>query len=154
MAKCVITEDKRKDMYEMFDNKLKGREIAELIGCNESTVWAYKKLWKAERSTKATPVPSEPKPETEVKTGLENSDYAKSYLAGDPAVVHSSFEIKRSVQIRSRKTGILYEMDPTDDQQVLKITLSNGAEIQIELSMFERFVDEGVDVFLELKRGA
>ncbi len=26
MAKCVITEDKKKDMFEMFDNKLKGRE--------------------------------------------------------------------------------------------------------------------------------
>ena len=152
-----MTEENIKDMYEMFDSGMSGPEIHELTGRTQSVINRYRKLWKKERrASNVTEIPKEPAVKAEeVKTGLENSDYAKSYLAGDPAVIRSSFEIERTVRIRSKKTGILYEMDCGESEaKVLKITLENGQTLNIELSKFEKFVDEGVDVFLEMKRTA
>lgn len=82
-----------------------------------------------------------------------SSDYAKAYLADDPAVVRSSFDIERIVRIKSRKTGILYEVDG-EDQKKLKISLPDGKTLDIEIELFDKFVDEGIDVLLELKRTA
>lgn len=153
--KIKMTEDKKRDMFQMFEEKFKGREIAELIGCNESTVYAYKKEWRRLKALGEVPeVSKETETKQEVPEGLEHSDYAKAYLKNDPAVVHSSFEIQRNVRIRSNKTGILYEMDVTAGDQKMAITLADGQKLEIELGVFERFVDEGVDVFLEMKRGA
>ena len=153
--KIRMTEDKKRDMFQMFEEKFKNREVAELIGCSEATVYDYKKEWRRLKALGEVPeVSKETETEQEVPEGLEHSDYAKAYLKNDPAVVHSSFEIQRNVRIRSNKTGILYEMDVSSGDRKMAITLADGQKLEIELGMFERFVDEGVDVYLEMKRGA
>lgn len=151
----IVSEADKKDMIEMFEAGMSVKEISELTGWTSKTVYAQRKNWKKRRTESVPEVVEEAEAEQEAQTGLENSDYAKSYLAGDPAVVHSSFEISRNVRIRSNKTGILYEMDDGNpNEKIIKITLADGKQIDIELGLFEKFVDEGVDVFLELKRTA
>ena len=150
-----VSEEDKKDMIEMFEAGMSVKEVSELTGWAKQTVYDKRRNWKKRRNEAKPEVIEETESEQETQTGLENSDYAKSYLAGDPAVVHSSFEISRNVKIRSRKTGILYEMDDGNpNEKIIKITLADGKQIDIELSLFEKFVDEGVDVFLELKRTA
>lgn len=150
-----VSEEDKKDMIEMFEAGMSVKEVSELTGWAKQTVYDKRRNWKKRRSEAKPEVAEEAETEQEVQTGLENSDYAKSYLAGDPAVVHSSFEISRNVRIRSKKTGILYEMDDGNpNEKIIKITLADGKQIDIELGLFEKFVDEGVDVFLELKRTA
>lgn len=152
-----MTEENIKDMFEMFDNGMTGQEIHELTGRAQSVINRYRKLWKKERrANNVNEIPKEPAVKAEeAESRLQNSDYAKSYLTGDPAVIRSSFEIERTVRIRSKKTGILYEMEHgKSETKMLKITLENGQTVEIELSKFEKFVDEGVDVFLEMKRTA
>lgn len=149
-----VSEEDKKDMIEMFEAGMSVKEVSELTGWAKQTVYDKRRNWKKRRSEKPEVI-EEAETEQEAQTGLENSDYAKSYLAGDPAVVHSSFEISRNVRIRSKKTGILYEMDDGNpNEKIIKITLADGKQIDIELGLFEKFVDEGVDVFLELKRTA
>ena len=151
-----LTEENLKDMNEMFENGLSRNEIMDLTGLSGPTVSKYKKVWSDGRKTKSTAEiekkTEEPKDIT--GPGLENSDYAKSYLAGDPAVIRTSFDINRMIRIKSKKTGILYEMDAGSKDQVMKITLADGTEINIQLDVFEKFVDEGIDVYLEMKRTA
>ncbi len=143
------TTEEIKDMYEMFENGLKTKEIEELTGAPKQTIYNRKSRWKKEKKANAeVSKTSEEKTEETVKE--EISDYAKSYLAGDPAVIRSDFEIRRSIQIRSKKTGILYEMEKGDKK--LKITLNEETQINIELDLFEKFVDEGIDVYLEMTR--
>ena len=155
MAKWnALTEENKKDIYEMMDSGMTSREIADLIGVKQSTIYNYRKAWKKQRARNKPEVAEEPETKTEVSTSLADSDYAKAYMANDPAVVHSLFDISRVTQIRSRKTGFLYEMDDASEEKIVKITLKDGQEIRIELSMFEKFCDEGVDVFLEFKRTA
>lgn len=149
-----ITEEGKKDMAEMFEAGLSVKEVAELTGWARNTVYAQRKNWKKRRTKTEPDVTETVEPEQENTTSLADSDYAKAYLADDPAVVHSSFDISRNIRIRSRKTGILYEMDDESDEKILKITLADGRTIDIELGLFEKFVDEGIDVFLELKRTA
>ena len=147
-----MTEQDKKDMFEMFDAGMKEREIKELTGRSTSVIYTYKALW---RSTKVSgKAEAETDTKAEVKEGLESSDYAKAYLANDPAMVRSSFEIERNVRIKSRKTGILYEMDTASEERKIRITLTDGSTIEIELGMFEKFVDEGIDVFLEMKKAS
>lgn len=149
-----ITEEGKKDMAEMFEAGLSVKEVAELTGWARNTVYAQRKNWKKRRAKTESEVAENVGTKQETAPGLADSDYAKAYLANDAAVVHSTFDISRNIRIRSRKTGILYEMDDATDEKILKITLADGKTIDIELGLFERFVDEGVDVFLELKRTA
>ena len=150
-----VSEEDKKDMIEMFEAGMSVKEVSELTGWAKQTVYEKRRNWKKRRTENKPEVVEEAEQKQETQTGLENSDYAKLYLAGDPAVIHSSFEISRNIKILSKKTGILYEMDDGNpNEKILKITLADGKQIDIELSMFEKFVDEGVDVFLELKRTA
>ena len=68
-------------------------------------------------------------------------------------MVHSSFDVERIVRIRSKKTGILYEVDGEDPKK-LKINLPDGQLLKIEIGLFDKFTDEGIDVLLELKKTA
>ena len=149
-----ITEEGKKDMAEMFEAGLSVKEVAELTGWARNTVYAQRKNWKKRRAKAEPEVIETVETERENSTSLADSDYAKAYFAGDPKVVSSSFDISRNIRIRSRKTGILYEMDDGSDEKILKITLADGKSINIELGLFEKFVDEGIDVFLELKKTA
>lgn len=148
-----------KDMFEMFDAGMRTKEIEELTGRSRSLISRYKKKWMDELKTSSNKKDEtivEEKTEDE-SAGLANSEYAKAYLAGDPSVlpmIRSNFEIERTVKIRSKKTSILYEMDPSLEKKILKITLADGQQIELELGLFERFVDEGIDVYLEMKRTA
>lgn len=150
----MMTSQDKKDMFEMFEAGLPTKEIIELTGRCEGLIYNYKKKWKEQKALKAQPEEEQPEIKEEVPAGLDNSDYAKAYLAGDPAVIHSSFEIERTIKIRSKKTSILYEMDPSLDRKVMKITLADGQVIELELGLFEKFVDEGIDVYLEMRRTA
>jgi len=155
MAKGVkTTEQTKKDVFEMLDAGMTVREIADLVNLSQDTVYRYRKNWKKRQSKNEPEVVEETETKTEVSTGLADSDYAKAYLENDPAVVRSAFDISRTVRIRSKKTGIMYEMDNGLDAKILKITLADGQTIDIELGVFEKFCDEGIDVFLELKRTA
>lgn len=150
-----ITEESKKDMTEMFEAGLSVKEISELTGCTKSTVYAQRKNWKKRRNESKPEIVEEAVAEKDKPTGLENSDYAKAYLAGDFSHSTSVFEIERCVRIRSKKTSILYEMDAGNpNEKKLKITLTDGTSFDIELGLFEKFVDEGVDVYLEMKRTA
>jgi len=152
----IMTERDIQDMTEMFEVGLKNKEISELTGRSLSVVNRYKKRWKSEKKSVQTAVIEDvPEQETEVvESKKEESDYAKAYYADDPAHVHSAFEIQRSVKIKSKKTGFVYEMDADGKDQIMKITLADGSVISIELWLFEKFVDEGIDVYLEMKRTA
>lgn len=155
MAKGVATTgEQMKDIFEMLDAGMTAREIADLVNLKQDTIYKYRRRWKKQRAKNEPEVAEEAETKTEVSTGLADSDYAKAYLANDPAAVRSSFDISRNVRIRSRKTGILYEMDDSSDEKILKITLGDGQTIDIEIGMFEKLCDEGIDVFLELKRTA
>lgn len=149
MKRPMSNQDKL-DMFSMFEEGMKVKDIMELTGRAEGTVYAYKKIWRAQKDAEAAAQKTQQIPEAQ--TGLNNSDYAKSYLSGNPDHVMSSFEIKRTVSIRSKKTGILYEMDPSDDKKVVHVAIATDVTFDIELSKFEKFVDEGIDVFLELTR--
>lgn len=151
-----MTEHDVKDMFEMFDAGLKSKEISELTGRNLSVVGRYKKRWKSEKKSVQTAEAEEvPEQETEVvEAKKEESDYAKAYYADDAAHVCSAFEIQRSVKIKSKKTGFVYELDTGSKDQIMKITLADGSVLSIELGLFEKFVDEGIDVYLEMKRTA
>jgi hypothetical protein len=37
---------------------------------------------------------------------------------------------------------------------MMKITFPNGQTLEIEIQLFDRFTDEGIDVLLELKKTA
>lgn len=148
----LITEAEKKDMFEMFDADMKIKDIIELSGRSHTTVHRFKKEWKAERNMKASTIEKKEPEVAEEKNEEVLSDYAKAYYDNNPAVVRSSFDIKRSIQIRSKKTGILYEMDDVEDKKNLTITLDDGTMFDIELGLFEKFVDEGIDVVLEVKR--
>ena len=155
MAKWnALSEESKKDIYEMMDAGMTSREIADLIGVKQGTIYNYRKAWKKARVKNEHETTKDVEPKEESSTRLEDSDYAKAYLADDPAVVRSSFDISRNVRIRSRKSGILYEMDECSDTKILKITLDDGQIIAIELTKFEHLCDEGIDVFLELKKTA
>ena len=149
-----VTKADKNDMFEGFDSGLTLEEVMELTGRCRSVVCRYKRKWKEERNMIAPAIVEEPEVKEE-KSEEVLSDYAKAYYADDPAFVRSSFDIKRSIQIRSKKTGILYEMDDTvKDKKVLNITLADGTSFKIELGLFEKFVDEGIDVVLEIKKTA
>ncbi len=151
----ALTEENKKDIFEMIDSGMTSREIADLIGVKQGTIYKYRKAWKKQRAKTNPEVIEEPETKKEeVSTSLADSDYAKAYLANDSRWANGSLDISRTVKIRSRKTEILYEMDGSDDEKIVKITLNDGQEIRIELKMFEKFIDEGVDVFLEFKRTA
>lgn len=149
-----VTEQDQLDMFELFDNGMSTKEVVELTGWKQNTVYAWRKKWKKQRnkSNDAAAVeeaaPTEEKPTEEVL-----SDYAKSYLKGEAYMSRSSFDIERVVRIKSRKTGILYEVDGCD-QKILKISLPDGTTLKIDIELFDRFVDEGIDVLLELKKTA
>lgn len=151
----MMTEHDIKDMFEMFDAGLKSKEISELTGRSLSVVGRYKKRWKSERkSLQIATIEEVPKQETDIESKKEESDYAKAYYANDAAHVCSAFEIQRSVRIKSKKTGFVYELDTDNEDQIMKITLADGSTINIEIELFEKFVDEGIDVYLEMKRTA
>ena len=146
-----FTKTELTDMHEMFESGMTTKEIQELTGRSRECIYKRRSRWKKEKEKNETVEvlkKREEKKDEPVK--LEESDYAKSYLAGDPAVIRSNFEVRRSIQIRSTKTGIVYEMEHNDKK--LKITLADGSQIEIELGVFEKFVDEGIDVYLELTR--
>lgn len=151
----MMTEHDIKDMYEMFDSGLTSKDISELTGRNLSVVGRYKKRWKSEKKSLQTATIEEvPEQETNIESKKEESDYAKAYYANDAAHVCSAFEIQRSVKIKSKKTGFVYELDTDSKDQIMKITLGDGSTINIEIGLFEKFVDEGIDVYLEMKRTA
>lgn len=150
----LITEAEKKDMFEMFDAGMKIKDIIELSGRSHSTIHRFKKEWKEERNKEDSAVVQNKPDITEEKNEEVLSDYAKAYYDNNPAVVRSSFSIKRSIQIRSKKTDILYEMDDVEDKKILTITLVDGTSFDIELGLFEKFVDEGIDVVLEVKKSA
>lgn len=151
-----LTKQELEDIFELFDSKISIREISELSNRSKSTIERVKNMWKQARRIESTISAIEVSvTESEEPSKLVSSDYAKAYLADDVAVVHSNFEIKRNVQIQSKKTGILYEMScNAQEKKTLKITLNDGTTFEIELGLFEKFVDEGVDVVIELSRTA
>ena len=150
-----MTENDKNEMFAMFDAGVSNREIAKRTGRSQNTVTLWKRRWKEQKDMNEEKLETK---EAEVKAksdkGLGDSDHAKAYYKGDEAVIRSNLEIKRSVQIRSNKTGIQYEMDLNDADKKMKITLTDGTEISIELATFEKFVDEGIDVYLEMQRSA
>lgn len=152
----MMTEHDIQDMFEMFEVGLKNKEISELTGRNLSVVARYKKRWKSEKKSEhVAAIEDVHEQETEVvEAKKEESDYAKAYYANDAAHICSAFEIQRSVKIKSKKTGFVYELDKDSDDKIMKITLADGSIVSIELELFEKFVDEGIDVYLEMKRTA
>lgn len=151
----MMTERDIQDMNEMFEVGLKNKEISELTGRNLSVVGRYKKRWKSEKkSLQVATIEEVPEQETSIESRKDESDYAKAYYANDAAHVCSAFEIQRSVKIKSKKTGFVYELDTDSKDQIMKITLADGSTINIEIGLFEKFVDEGIDVYLEMKRTA
>ena len=148
-----VTEQDQLDMFEMFDSGMSTKEVVELTGWKQNTVYSWRKRWKKQKTKETTPIVEETVTEQEKPAEDGLSDYAKAYLAGDPAVVHSIFDVERVVRIKSKKTGILYEVNGCD-QKELKITLPGGQTLEIEIGLFDRFVDEGIDVLLELKKTA
>lgn len=152
-SRKVVTEQDRIDMFELFDNGMSTRDVVELTGWKQQTVYSYRKQWKKQKSKNDAPAVEETVTEQEKPAEEELSDYDRAYLAGDPAVVRSIFDVERVVRIKSRKTGILYEVDGCD-QKTLKISLPDGTTLSIEIELFDKFVDEGIDVLLELKKTA
>lgn len=154
MRRAHLTNQEVNDLNEMFENELKTKEIADLTGLSEVTVRRWKKIWLEERKTESTvEVKKEPEQKQEIiEPSLANSDYAKAYLAGDPVVIRTSFSIERTIRIRSNKTGILYELDNEQKDKVITITLVDGTKFDLDLKTFEKFVDEGVDVYIEMTK--
>jgi len=148
-----VTEQDQVDMFELFDNGMSTKEVVELTGWKQNTVYAWRKKWKKQKDKNGVPDVEEAKAVEEKPAEEASSDYAKAYLRDDPAVVHSSFDVERIVRIRSKKTGILYEVDGADQKQ-LKISLPDGKTLEIEIGLFDKFVDEGIDVLLELRKTA
>jgi len=148
-----VTEQDKKDMFELFESGMSTKEVVELTGWKQNTVYSWRKQWKKQKNRSNAPVDEANETAEEKPAYKAISDYAKAYLADDPAVVRSSFDIERIVRIKSRKTGILYEVDG-EDQNKLKISLPDGKTLEIEIGLFDKFVDEGIDVLLELKRTA
>ena len=148
-----VSEQDKIDMFEMFESGMSTKDVVELTGWKQNTVYSYRKQWKKQKSRNITLDADKPVTAEENAVDTVISDYAKAYLADDPAVVRSAFDIERVVRIKSRKTGILYEVDG-NDQKILKISLPDGKSLEIEIGLFDKFVDEGIDVLLELKRTA
>jgi len=148
-----VSEQDKIDMFEMFESGMSTKDVVELTGWKQNTVYSYRKQWKKQKSRNSTLDADKPVTTEENTADKVSSDYAKAYLADDPAVVRSAFDIERVVRIKSRKTGILYEVDG-NDQKILKISLPDGKSLEIEIGLFDKFVDEGIDVILELKRTA
>lgn len=148
-----VTEQDKKDMFELFDNGMSTRDVVELTGWKQQTVYEWRRKWKKQKEKCDAPTVEEAKPAEETPSEEAISDYAKAYLANDPAVVHSSFDVERIVRIRSKKTSILYEVDG-EDQKKLKISFPDGKTLEIEIGLFDKFVDEGIDVLLELRKTA
>lgn len=151
-----VTESDKADLFEMFEQGLSTKDIVELTGWKQNTVYTYRKRWKKQKKNEGSAEKIATVTEQEEPAKEEISDYAKAYLNNDPAVihmVHSSFDIERVVRIKSRKSDILYEVDGCD-QKTLKISFPDGQSLNIEIGLFDRFVDEGIDVLLELKRTA
>ena len=148
-----VSEQDMKDMFEMFESGMSNGEVAELTGWKNATVYVWRKKWKKQKIKETTPAVEETVTEQEKPAEDELSDYAKAYLADDPAVVHSIFDIERVVRIKSKKTSSLYEVDGCD-QKMLKISFPDGKTLEIEIELFDMFVDEGIDVLLELKKTA
>ena len=149
-----VTEQDQLDMFEMFDSGMSTKEVVELTGWKQNTVYSWRKRWKKQRSKNDAPTVEETVTEEQEKSAdVPISDYAKAYLADNPAVVHSAFDIERVVRIKSKKTSILYEVDGCD-QKMLKISFPDGKTLEIGIELFDKFVDEGIDVLLELKRTA
>lgn len=148
-----VSEQDKKDMFEAFESGMSNKEVAELTGWKNATVYQWRKKWKKQKTNETTPAVEETVTEQDKPAEDGLSDYAKAYLADDPAVVHSIFDVERVVRIKSKKTGILYEMNGCD-QKELKITLPGGQTLEIEIGLFDKFVDEGIDVILELRKTA
>ena len=148
-----VTEQDQIDMFELFDNGMSTKEVVELTGWKQNTVYAWRKKWKKQRAKNETPTVEDAVIEQEKPAEEVLSEYAKAYLADNPAVIHSSFEVERVVRIKSKKTNILYEVDGVD-QKMMKITFPNGQTLEIEIQLFDHFTDEGIDVLLELKKTA
>lgn len=148
-----VTEQDQVDMFELFDNGMSTKEVVELTGWKQNTVYAWRKKWKKQKDKNSVPDVEEAKAVEEKPAEEASSDYAKAYLRDDPAVVHSAFDVERIVRIRSKKTGILYEIDGANQKQ-LKISLPDGKTLEIEIGLFDKFVDEGIDVLLELRKTA
>ena len=148
-----VTEQDKLDMFELFENGMSTKDVVELTGWKQQTVYSWRKQWKKLKNKDNAPTVEQPVPVEETPAEEVLSDYAKAYLADDPARVHSSFNIERIVRIKSNRTNILYEVDGAD-QKKLKITLADGTSFDMEIELFDRFVDEGIDVLLELKKTA
>ena len=148
-----VTEQDQLDMFGMFENGMSTKEIMELTGWKQQTVYSWRKRWKKQKNKGETPSVEETVTEQEKPAEDGLSDYAKAYLADDPAVVHSSFDVERIVRIKSKKTDILYEVDGCD-QKTMKISFPDGRTLDIEIELFDKFVDEGIDVLLELRKTA
>lgn len=147
-----VTTMEVKDMYEMFDNDFQPKEIMEMTGRSKSVIAFYKRKWKAERSIEKDESKSkDEEPATENTTNdILNSDYAEKYRAGDPAVVSSLFTISRKIEIASSKTGIRYESE--GDYRTIRVTLTDGTSFEMPIELFSKFVDEGLDVVIELDK--
>ena len=148
-----VTEQDKLDMFEMFENGMSNKEVTELTGWKNATVYEWRKKWKKQKSKSNPQIVEETVIEQEKPADAPISDYAKAYLADDPAVVHSSFDVERVVRIKSKKTSILYEVDGCD-QKTMKISFPDGKTLEIEIGLFDKFVDEGIDVLLELRKTA
>ena len=146
-----VTEQDKKDMFELFESGMSTKEVVELTGWKQNTVYSWRKQWKKQKSKNTAPVEEAVETAEEKPAEEDISDYAKSYLAEHPAGDHGVFDVERIVRIKSRRTGILYEVDG-EDQKKLKISLPDGKTLNIEIELFDKFVDEGIDVLLELKR--
>lgn len=152
-----LTPEDEANMNKMFEAGLTLKEISNRTGRAMTTVVRFKRKWRETKSMKEAPVIDheesvvEPKTE-EIQVGLNQSDYAKSYLADDPVRKTATLDVKRTIQVTSRKTGILYETDITDPEKMMQITFPSGEMIHLNIKQFEKFVDEGIDVFIEVTR--
>lgn len=148
-----VTEQDKKDMFDLFESGMSTKEVVELTGWKQNTVYSWRKRWKKQKSKSTVPVEEVVETAEEKPAEEDISDYAKAYMADHPAGDHGIFDVERIVRIKSRRTGILYEVD-REDHKKLKISLPDGKTLDIEIELFDMFVDEGIDVLLELKRTA
>lgn len=51
-----VTEQDKKDMFELFESGMSTKEVVELTGWKQNTVYSWRKQWKKQKSKNTEPV--------------------------------------------------------------------------------------------------
>lgn len=142
-----MTKEEVSLVEKYFEEGRSVTEICNLTGYSDAAIVTRRKAWRLAHEAKTNIEHNESETKKEEDTSILNSDYAKKYLDEDWRWGRSNtMKIRKTIEIRSEKTGTLYEYECGSD--VIRITI-NDSSIEVPKKIFDAVIDEMTDVFIE-----